>query len=247
MSEADLLFGIDGCTYGWIVANLYDGDEWNFELFSRINEFWKKYHHANLILIDIPIGLREKGDKARLCDKKARKILTRKRSSSIFPTPCRSAAYASSYKQANKINKELTGKGLSKQTWNITGKIKEVDTLLRQDNHAQKIFIESHPEICFTALNGGKPMNFYKKTKKGVRERIKLISLRLNSIKSTESILDSVMSKFSKKDVDIDDILDAWILAISGSKGISHLRFLPDKYEYDSENLPMRMAIPNFR
>ena len=52
--------------------------------------------------------------------------------------------------------------------------------------------------------------------------------------------------QFSKKELSVDDILDAWVLAISGSKGISNLRFLPDSFEYDSEGLPMRMAIPNF-
>jgi predicted RNase H-like nuclease len=47
-----------------------------------------------------------------------------------------------------------------------------------------------------------------------------------------------------RKTVAKDDILDAWILAISASFGKINLRFLPENYQYDSTGLPMRIAIP---
>jgi len=140
--------GVDGCAIGWISAETFDLKNWKISVFPTIQDLWKEYLKAELILIDIPIGLRDEGPKPRLCDSSARDYLTRTRSSSIFPTPCRSVLTASTYQEANKLNRERTGKGLSKQTWNITGKIKEVDYLLRKNADARGVFIESHPELC---------------------------------------------------------------------------------------------------
>ena len=244
MEKSITCIGIDGCQSGWVSAYREDPIEWKFEIFPTIQNLWDIFPNAKLVLIDIPIGLRDRENEPRLCDKAARKYLTRTRSSSIFPTPCRASLYADSYIQANQINRKMTGKGLSKQTWNITGKIREVDILLRNDPEASKVFIESHPELCFAALSNGTPMKHYKKTDDGINERLSIIE---SYCKDSKKILTKVSLQLSNEKVSLDDILDAWILAISASKGISNLRFLPDKYEYDSEGLPMRMAIPNFR
>ncbi|TFG29743.1 MAG: DUF429 domain-containing protein [Promethearchaeota archaeon] len=244
MEKSIKCIGIDGCQTGWISAYRQDPIKWKFEIFPTIQEFWNKYSYTKLILIDIPIGLRDKGSKPRLCDKAARKFLTRMRSSSIFPTPCRASLYANTYIEANQINRKFTGKGLSKQTWNITGKIREVDNLLRNDAKTSNIFIESHPELCFAALSNGTPMRHYKKSENGIKERLTIIE---SFCENSHQLLNEVIVQFSKEKLSIDDVLDAWVLAISGSKGRSNLRFLPENFEYDSEGLPMRMAIPDFR
>ncbi len=243
MEEPISSIGIDGCQSGWVSAYREDQMEWKFEIFPTIQNLWNVFSNAKLVLIDIPIGLRDKESEPRLCDKAARKYLTRTRSSSIFPTPCRASLYVDSYIQANQINRKMTGKGLSKQTWNITGKIREVDILLRNDPKASKVFIESHPELCFAALSNGTPMKNYKKTDDGIKERLSIIEFYC---KDAKMILNKTSLQLSNEKVSLDDILDAWVLAISGSKGKSKLDFLPDNIEYDSEGLPMRMAIPNF-
>ncbi|MFO8017956.1 MAG: DUF429 domain-containing protein [Promethearchaeia archaeon] len=71
-------FGIDGCSAGWILV-------------------WKDISNPEIMVIDIPIGLKNEGPEPRECDKMARK------------------------------NKQKTEKGLSKQTWYISDKIKEVE------------------------------------------------------------------------------------------------------------------------
>ncbi|MFX1338698.1 MAG: DUF429 domain-containing protein [Promethearchaeota archaeon] len=243
MEKSITCIGIDGCQSGWVIAYREDPKEWKFEIFPTIQELWNKFSYTKLIMIDIPIGLKDNGSEPRLCDKAARKFLTRNRSSSIFPTPCRASLYADTYIEANQINRKMTGNGLSKQTWNITGKIREVDILLRNDPKASKVFIESHPELCFAALSNNTPMKHYKKKEDGIKERLLVID---SFYKNPKQILNEAIFQLSKEKVLVDDILDAWILAISGFKGLSNLRFLPDKYEYDSEGLPMRMAIPNF-
>ncbi len=234
--------GIDSCSYGW-VSFILNQKQWNIEIFRNINSLWKKYYDSKLILIDIPIGLRSEGAKARLCDTAARIYLTKKRSSSIFPTPCRKALDASSYQEANNINRELTGKGLSKQTYNIMSKIKEVDTLLKKDHQASDIIIESHPEVCFTALKNKKPLGFYKKTQKGIEQRFTLLN-SFNNFKKNP--LDFAKNNFKRNDLAIDDVLDAWVLAVSASKGKSALNFFPKSYEFDMKGFPMRIAFPNF-
>ncbi len=236
--------GVDGCSSGWVSSYKEDQNKWKFSLFPTIDRLWNAFSNVKLIMIDIPIGLRDKGNEPRLCDRGARKFLTRTRSSSVFPTPCRASLYADFYMIANQINRKMTGKGLSKQTWNISGKIKEVDILLRNNSEARQVFIESHPELCFAALSNSTPMKHYKKNEDGIKERLLVIEY---FCKDSKQILNEVILQFSKRELSVDDILDAWVLAISGSKGISNLRFLPDNFEYDSEGLPMRMAIPNFR
>ena len=149
---------MDGCAHGWVAFSTQARESWDAEIFETISDLWSSHTRARLILIDIPIGLKSEGPNPRSCDKAARDYLTGKRSSSIFPTPCRAVLNATSYEEANRINREKTNKGLSKQSWNITDKIRQLDELLRSDQSAQEVFIESHPEVCFTALSGGRPM-----------------------------------------------------------------------------------------
>ena len=67
--------GIDGCKAGWFTVTLFDDQSWKLDVFSNIEEIWKSLSHAEIILIDIPIGLLDKGSKERTCDVKARKLL----------------------------------------------------------------------------------------------------------------------------------------------------------------------------
>ena len=200
MEKSITCIGIDGCQSGWVSAYREDPIEWKFEIFPTIQDFWNKFSYTKLIMIDIPIGLRDNGSEPRLCDKAARKFLTRTRSSSIFPTPCRASLYAETYIEANQINRKLTGKGLSKQTWNISRKIKEVDFLLRNNSKARHIFIESHPELCFAALSNNTPMIHYKKKEDGIKERLLVIESFCNNPKQ---ILNDVILQFSKEKLSV--------------------------------------------
>jgi predicted RNase H-like nuclease len=239
-----IYLGVDGCRAGLVSVQAGNKARWKIEVFSTIQELWKAHSDAELILIDVPIGMRDKGGTPRLCDTAARKYLTRKRGSSVFPTPCRAALYAKSYQEANQINKEMTGKGLSKQSWNISPKIRELDILLRENVNTLQVFVECGPELCYSALADGKPMKYYKKTEEGIKERLRILK---SYCKHPETPIDVGMQKFKRKDVSKDDIMDAWILAIAASRGKTKLCFIPEKYENDSTGLPMRIAIPKFQ
>ncbi len=160
--------GVDACKKGWFVVAISQHHNWDVEMFPNIDELWKAFQKTSLILIDIPIGLPSSGK--RLCDIVARKILNR-RASSVFPVPCRKAIKAKSYREACQINQKILGKKLSVQSWNISGKISEVDDFLSNNEQARNRIRESHPEICFWALSGGIPMKYRKKNRQGFLER----------------------------------------------------------------------------
>ena len=185
--------GIDGCKAGWFSIGLDEDGIASFAILEHISELSAYLPAVELVLIDIPIGLRGEHTKERLCDKQARKVLNPKRNSSVFPSPSRCALECDSYKEASERNKECTGRGLTKQTFNILPKIREVDQFLRNEEWREKVH-EMHPEICFWALNTKQPMNFNKKTNVGYEERIAILN---NYYPGYRKIVDKAMQEYS--------------------------------------------------
>lgn len=109
-----MLMGLDGCRGGWFAVILAEDGRWELGLFPDISTAWASCRDSSLILIDIPIGLKEDGIE-RQCDREARRLLG-KRHPSVFPVPCRQAVYAETYRAACDINEQRTGRRLSKQT-----------------------------------------------------------------------------------------------------------------------------------
>jgi len=112
----DCVVGIDGCRAGWFSIVLSSGKMWNIKVFSNIGEAWESLCHAKAILIDIPIGLHNKGTGGRECDIQARQILGSPRSSSVFTPPVRPALDCKTREKASACNYRLTGKRVGVQT-----------------------------------------------------------------------------------------------------------------------------------
>ena len=166
--------GLDGCRGGWIavIINQFNGKPpFIIQKIPTIDAFIQQFPDCDRILIDIPIGLRDAGGIPRSCDQLARQLLHPNRTSSIFTPPCRQVLAVKEYPEANLVNRLHTGKGLSKQTWNIIPKIKEVDAFLHSHKRYIERLLESHPEVCFWALNNQHAMDFYKKSLIGREER----------------------------------------------------------------------------
>ena len=230
--------GVDGCRAGWFAVLLDETDNWEVNLFPDIWALWNRYRNDTVILIDIPIGLPENGED-RKCDKKARQLLAPKRASSVFPAPCRAAVYADSYKKAKEINKQITGKRLSVQTWNIIPKIREVDMFLSANPNARSVIKESHPEVCFWAL-AAHPMKYPKKKSEGFAERSRVLQ---SVFYSTKSIVKRTLSNYPLSKVARDDILDALSLAVTARLGTQKGFIpIPETPEYDSHGLPMTIV-----
>jgi len=231
--------GVDGCPAGWFAVLLDDEGDWQVRVFGDIRALWRECRDAELILIDIPIGLRERGKEERLCDREARDILKPvKRYSTVFPAPCRSALMASSYREACSINRARTGRALSKQCWAIAPKIKQVDDLLMETG-AQGRICEIHPEICFWALAGMQPMANPKREKDGMHERLQVLNRVYGR---TPEVLAEAVTTWPHGKVAPDDVLDALAAALTAYLGHGKLRTLPAEPEIDERGLPMEMV-----
>jgi predicted RNase H-like nuclease len=133
--------GVDGCRDGWVVATV-DGVHVQPSFATITREF-------DLIGVDMPIGLPEVW--GRDADRAARAYIPR-RGSCVFPTPPRSLVTLASYADANAASKARFGVGLTRQTFNLFAKIRDVDAAI--DAASQHRALEVHPECSFRALTG---------------------------------------------------------------------------------------------
>ena len=231
--------GVDGCKSGWFAIELNETNEFKIELFANISDLWQKYNENSLILIDIPIGLKENYPKSRSCDLEARKILGSPRRNSVFPVPCRQAINEHTYESACIVNEKYLGTKLSIFAWRIVPKIKEVDLFLLKNESARSQIMEIHPELCFCHL-AGKPMHYSKKDKDGISERLEVLK---RVCPSTNEIFRSSLSRYKRKEVARDDILDALSAAVTAKLGHKYgFTSIPENGEIDPKGLPMQMV-----
>ncbi len=229
-----VFYGVDGCRAGWLVVGLAVEGKLAHAMYERFTDFWRSAaRNAALILVDVPIGLPERGQ--RICDHAARACLKARRAS-IFITPTRAAVYADTYAAANEINRANGGKGISKQTWNITHKIREVDALLRTTPRAASLIRESHPEMAFWALTGHE-MTHNKKSGAGHAERLAVLTAY--HPRALELYTDA-LKQYRRKDAAPDDVLDALVLAVTAQS--TTLVTLPDTPPRDAYGLPMAIT-----
>ncbi|WP_164684062.1 DUF429 domain-containing protein [Vibrio maerlii] len=215
-------FGIDGCKTGWVVWSL-EGDRPFMKLVHNLSNIESELEQG-IAMIDIPIGFSDEKNPDRPCDKAARKFLSPKRGSSVFPVPCREAAYAEDYQQACLINLNTVGKKLSKQTWYILPKVREVDALLAKNTKIQ--LRESHPEVVFKALQG-EHLAFSKKILDGQQERMEIIArYKPDWIPTLKAALESTKKSYAAAD-DLIDALALLLVAINSTQ----LTSLPGKHE----------------
>jgi predicted RNase H-like nuclease len=164
--------GVDGCRAGWVAFKVeLPSLVTSVEVIDLPALLRKRPPEPACLGIDIPIGLL---DGSRACDLAARKLLGQPRGRSVFSAPCRAALLATTHAEANKINRVRTDSGLSKQSYCIGPKIKQVDDAMTPDR--QHWAFEVHPEVCFWALNGDRPMVNKKKKKAGFNERFDLLT-----------------------------------------------------------------------
>lgn len=227
--------GIDGSKGGWVCVSGYENNykELKFEKLKEFNDIKSK--NFNLVLVDIPIGLDidlKKG--GRIVDKLARKeLLTNK--SSIFNAPSRLVLEAKNYEEANKINKNK-GMGLSKQSWNLVKKIKEVDEFIKNSN--KTIIFESHPEIIFQVMKKDK-VSTKKKNDEGIIERRNLLEKNgFNKVFLEKNLL--AKDSFYKK----DDFIDACSLFWSANRAMAKTEVkIPNDIVLDSEGIIMQIKV----
>lgn len=233
--------GIDGSPDGWFAVIYSESGYQEAKLYDSIERVWSEHGDvAENVLVDVPIGLRENSSEPRPCDERAREKLGWPRSSSVYPVPVRGAVHEKSYSEAKAIQEKKTNGSLGKQVWNICDNIAEVDIFLRKTKPtAQDCVRESHPEICFWALNNPNEATEYSKTGQpaaGFWERVGILE------EVDKNVLQSIRDAATElnKDVGNDDIVDAFALALTASPKTGEIRRIGG--EEDSEGISMEMV-----
>lgn len=243
--------GVDGCRGGWLAVTVRTGaDEtgagapglgmqhaYTTTLFSLYDHsmFGELCEISELVLIDIPIGLPDQGEK-RESDRLVRQALG-KRGGSIFPVPSREAVYAGTYAAACEINVAQQGKKISKQTWNLVPKIKDVDRFLQRCPHCSEVLRESCPEYAFQILAGG-PLEHKKSDRRGIEERLALCTEHLSGARE---LFGQAVSRYPRKSCAPHDILDALVLALTALRAVRQGRLeIPENKMTDRFGIPMQ-------
>lgn len=230
------VLGIDGCRAGWFAIVNRDG-HWSYTLAPSIDALLGDHAEAQRIFIDIPLGLAD--DQTRECDMLARRLLRPYRHSSVFSTPVRDAVYAQNYTQACEINAQRAGRKITRQAWNICPKIRVVDTWLRQHPGARSRVYESHPEVAFYALNDERPLETRKKSSEGQEQRLALLA---QTIGDAHQLFGQAVNHYPRAQLQLDDILDAMVLAVMAGCSESEHCYLPQPVPVDRYGLAMRIV-----
>lgn len=229
--------GVDGCKTGWFYFR-QDGSRISHGVSIDFASLINSLPANSKVFIDIPIGLIENGATGRACDSQARELLG-KRAPSVFSAPCRPVLSATSYEEAKRLSMAAIGKKLSKQTFAITPKIKQVDDYLTANSDRDAVVREVHPEVCFWGLNDQIPMQHKKKSKLGFEERLAVLC---KSLPGANDLVNEVLTTYLRKEVARDDILDAMVALIVSCADESDLKTIPDMPEVDVRGLRMEMV-----
>ena len=225
--------GADGCPGGWIcIAKNLETGELSWNLYPDAQTLIEQTPTPLVLAIDIPIGLMDSG--GRECDQMARKLL-RGRASCVFSAPIRPILDAKSWDDASALSRQINGKGISKQTWAICTRIRDIDGVLRRDASLREFVREVHPEVSFAEWNGGVPMPVRKQHADGKKLRSKLVDQYFGS-----DAFAMVRDHCPRKDAADDDILDAFAALWSAERiHRNEAMVVPSSPPSDSCRLPM--------
>ena len=227
--------GIDGCPGGWLVV--HDSARGLDAFVSpSIAMALAALPPNTTVGIDIPIGIPEQG--VRQCDVEVRQLLG-ERASSVFPTPLRIVLSVTDYVEANRLQRTM-GRGLTRQSFGILPRIREVDAWIRRNSGLGPTLHEGHPELCFAVWNGDRPMAQPKRSPGGKVHRWKLIDAEFPGARAR---LTGVLRPASGSSAFAEDDLCDAIAALWSARRIAcgaHVT-VPHVLQRDVYGLPMQI------
>lgn len=165
-----IVAGADGCRTGWVICRRDADGSLDIRVEKTLADACEG---LSVLAVDMPIGFVDVPRPPRACEVEARRHLPGK-ASSVFPTPCRSVLAYQTYPEANAASRAL-GVGITRQTFHLFPKMREVDDLLSRQPALQRIIHEAHPELAFARMNGGSPVLSRKRRTDGYAERARLL------------------------------------------------------------------------
>jgi predicted RNase H-like nuclease len=219
------ILGVDACSAGWVGIAL-SGDQIRAYVHAEIEALVRQSAvdgPLQVIGIDIPIGLADAS--IRRADLEARAAAGPRRAS-VFMTPVRDTLAVGDYRAACELNKQRTGRGISRQAFNLLEKIRQVDNWLPA---APCRVIEVHPELSFAEL-AGTPLADRKSSWAGLILRRRLLA-------KAGIVLPDDLGPAGQK-AGSDDVLDAAAAAWSARRAATgQARRLPAEPEWFSDQI----------
>ncbi|WP_351227034.1 DUF429 domain-containing protein [Streptomyces sp. NPDC002133] len=221
------VLGVDACAAGWVGVELRDGRFAGARLSSDLRSLLREAPVTGgggdfgVVAVDMPLGLLDTG--WRQADTEAAALLGRLRSS-VFRVPPHAVWQEEEYEAANRRCRELTGTGLSRQSWGLAVKLREANGCLA-DAGSDRLF-EVHPEVSFRALAGGQSLPHRKKSWAGQMARRSLLE-------AAGVVIPDGLGDVGR--VAPDDVLDAAAAAWSAHRiALRRARSLPDPPQRDA-------------
>ncbi|MGD2133272.1 MAG: DUF429 domain-containing protein [Maricaulaceae bacterium] len=239
------VIGLDGCKGGWVGVQL-DLDEAAPPaalFFANFADALETAGRPAAIAVDMPIGfLDSAAPGGRTCERMTRALLGPRRSS-VFSAPSRPAlAHAEDYEAALEANRASGGVGLSLQSFHLMRKMNEIDAVMSPAR--QTLVRESHPELAFTELNGGRPMRSAKKTAHGRVERVAVLETAGAGFGLTRDFLDPKAHPVLRGRAARDDLIDAAAVALSAVRiARGEARRVPESPPVDAKGLRMEIVV----
>ena len=214
-----------------------------FSVWRSFGELWAEAcaQRIAVVAVDMPIGLPDM--ERRTADAEARARLGPRRSS-LFWTPPLCVLDADGHAEANRRSRELTGWGMSAQSYNLLPKIREVREALSAESCAplaRPRAAEVHPETSF-ALSAGAPMPLPKRNPKdntdrrGAEQRLAALTDHFPNIAEA---LRAPLAGAPK--AALDDVLDAAAAAWTARRIASGQALCLGEGEFDATGYPMNI------
>ncbi|MGW2558312.1 DUF429 domain-containing protein [Streptomyces sp. NPDC001514] len=244
------VLGVDACADGWVAVELRDarfaGARLSADLRSLLRDAGQPGSGAGadagadtnadadadadagveVVAEDMPLGLLDEG--WRHADAYAAALLGRLRSS-VFRVPPHAVWQEEQYETANRRCRELTGAGLSRQSWALAAKLREANGCLA-DAGGDRLF-EVHPEVSFWALAGETPLPHRKRSWAGQMARRSLLE-------AAGVVIPDELGEAGRARP--DDVLDAAAAAWSAHRiALGRARSLPDPPQHDGRGRPI--------
>ncbi|PSP85649.1 DUF429 domain-containing protein [Halobacteriales archaeon QS_1_68_17] len=238
MSDDPLYVGVHWAGDGW-VAVAFDRTAFDHAaVFDGVGGAWHRYEEtAERLLVDVPIGLVEEGDRTRRCDDMARELLG-DRGSAVVRPPVRAATRRRRYPAAKRVSERKGGTDLSRAAFELSDGIAPVDELLQNVPEARPVVAGSHPAVCFRAF-AGEPLAHDRDRAAGYAERMRALA---TFDRDAPPAVQAAAEATAGHAVTVADVLDATALAYTARPGPGSLRSLPPDPPTDPEGLPMRIV-----
>ncbi|MFD8543784.1 DUF429 domain-containing protein [Streptomyces sp. NPDC059649] len=222
------VLGVDACPGGWLAVELRDGRFAQARAVTTLRSLLPVAASGDVavVAVDMPLGLLDTG--WRRADTEAAALLGPLRGS-VFRVPPRTVWQEETYDEARARCRELTGAGLSRQSWGLAAKLREANACLTAPGGDR--LLEVHPEVSFRALAGGTAPLARKKSWAGQMARRSLLA-------AAGIVLPDDLGAAGRTPP--DDVLDAAAAAWTAhriARGRAHS--LPDPPEHDADGRPI--------